>query len=306
MSRARLAALAGAFALVAIPAAFADSTFTDGTGDSGPAPDITQVVVSNDVAGVLTFRITTVAPFPNNSIFFVDIDADGNPGTGDHGTEYSIVGGLGGFGLEKWDGSTYQTVSASSLTMSISGNVIEAKVGRQDIGNVSRFAFGVYTVAFDDADNYLDEDDAPDGGSYAYVLALPQCANGLDDDGDGKIDAKDLGCSSQTDNLESDDPVTLKAGKATAAPAKPKAGGTVVISAPVTRVETGLGVTSGTASCVAHVGAKTLRAAGKVSGGRGSCILSIPKTARGKTVSGTIVVTTLGHSTTAKFAFRVS
>jgi hypothetical protein len=306
MSRARLAAFAAVVALVAIPAAFADSTYTDPPGDSGPAPDITQVVVSNDTAGVITFRITIAAPFPNNAVFFVDIDSDGNPSTGDHGTEYSIIGALGGFMLEKWDGSAYQKVSAPSLTMSISGNVIEAKIGRQEIGNVSRFGFGAYTVAYDGSGTYLDEDDAPDGGSFAYVLTFPQCANGADDDGDGKVDAQDLGCSSQTDDLESDDPVTLKAGKATMAPANPVAGKIVVISAPVTRVETGLGVTSGTASCVAHVGPKTIRAAGKVTGGRGSCALRLPLSAKGKRVAGTITVTVLGHSTTAPFAFKAS
>ena len=106
-----------------------------------------------------------------------------------------------------------------------------------------RFGFAVFTVNFDAADAFLGEDDAPDGGAYIYTMAFTQCANGKDDDGDGKIDGNDLGCSSPTDNLESDDPVTLKAGKALTMPAKPKAGKLVVVGAAVIRVETGAGIT---------------------------------------------------------------
>ena len=108
--------------------------------------------------------------------------------------------------------------------MTISGNVAEIRIGKQDFGNVTRFGFAAGSVAYDAADTYLGEDNAPDGGSYAYVMSFPQCSNGTDDDGDGKIDGQDLGCSSTTDTLESDDPVSLRAGKAIVVPAKPRAG----------------------------------------------------------------------------------
>jgi hypothetical protein len=206
----------------------------------------------------------------------------------------------------KWDGSTFTRTTATTLTMTISGPVAEFKIGKQDIGDVTRFGFAAGSVAFADDDSFLGEDDAPDGGWYAYIMAYPQCANRTDDDGDGKIDGQDLGCASATDNLESDDPVNLRAGKASVTPATPKAGQVVVVSAPVTRVETGLGVTSGTATCVAHIGTRTLRSAGKVAGGRASCTFRTPATAKGKRVAGTITVTILGHSTTAQFAFKVS
>ena len=152
--------------------------------------------------------------------------------------------------------------------MTRSGNVVEFKINRADIGSVDRFGFDVFTVNFDAADTYLGEDDAPDGGAYVYTLAFTQCANGKDDDGDGKVDGNDLGCSSPTDNLESDDPVTLKAGKALTVPAKPKAGKVVVVGAAVIRVETGAGITSGTVKCAVHVGTKALPASGKVGIGR--------------------------------------
>jgi hypothetical protein len=299
-----------AFAATVAVLAFAatglgDTSFTDRTGDGGSAPDITQVVASNDTTGVITFRVTTVAPLPNTDLIFIDLDADGNQATGDHGAEYGVVATLGGSMFLKWDGAAWARASAPSLSMTINGSVTEIKLGKQEIGNASRFGFIASTVAFDSADKYLGEDNAPDGGWYAYVLTYPQCSNGTDDDGDGKADGQDLGCSSATDDLESDDPVNLRAGKATVTPAKPQAGKRVVVSAPVTRVETGLGVSSGSASCVVHYGPKTLRSTGKVAGGRASCTFVMPLGAKGKTASGTISVTVLGHSTTAPFAFKV-
>ena len=104
-------------------------------------------------------------------------------------------------------------------------------------------------------------------------MTFTQCANGKDDDGDGKVDGNDLGCSSPTDNLESDDPVTLKASKALTVPAKPKAGKVVVVGAAVVRVETGAGIPSGTVKCAVqrrHEGP-----AGKRQGRLGRCSLQV-------------------------------
>ena len=60
--------IAAAACLVAAGAGIADTTNADPTGDAkGGAPDITQVVTSNDAAGVITFQITTVAPIIDSS-----------------------------------------------------------------------------------------------------------------------------------------------------------------------------------------------------------------------------------------------
>ena len=206
-----VAIIAATACLVAAGAGIADTTNTDPTGDAkGGSPDITQVVTSNNGAGVITFRITTVAPIIESSLIGIDLDTDSNPGTGGGGFEYGLIAGTEGFGMLKWNGGDFVDAAAPSLSMTRSGNVVEFKLDRADIGNVSRFGFDVYTVNFDASDAYLGEDDAPDGGVYSYTLALTQCANGKDDDGDGKIDGRDIGCTSPTDNLERDDKVTLK------------------------------------------------------------------------------------------------
>ena len=300
-------AIAVAVCLVAAGAGIADLTNTDPTGDAkGGSPDITQVVASNDATGLVTFRITTVAPITDASLIGIDLDTDSNPATGAGGFEYGLIAGTGGFGILKWNGTAYAATTAPSLSMIRSGNVVEFKINRSDIGKIDRFGFDAFTANFDDAGNQLGEDDAPDGGAYIYNLALTQCANGKDDDGDGKVDAADLGCSSSTDNLESDDPVTLKVGKARVVPAKPKAGTLIVVSAPVTRVETGVGVASGTARCSVRVGTASVPAKGKVAGGRGLCTFKTPAKAKGKIARGTITVTVLGKSKVIPFSFKVT
>ena len=50
------------FALLAVPGAFADRSYSDPAGDSGAAPDITGVTVAHDAAGVVSFAVTTNQP----------------------------------------------------------------------------------------------------------------------------------------------------------------------------------------------------------------------------------------------------
>lgn len=294
--------------LVAAGAALSETSYTDPTGDAtGGAPDITGVTVSNDAAGVLTFRVTTIgAPALESSVVLVDLDTDASPATGSLGAEYELVGGTGGAALLKWDGKDFVDSPAPTLSMNISGNVMEFKIGRRDVGIQARFGLGALTVNFDAADAYLGEDDAPDGGSYVYDVVLSQCANGKDDDGDGKIDAKDLGCASSTDNLESDDPVTLRVGKPAVVPAKARAGKFVVVGVPVTRVETGKLIPSGKVKCSARIGTKPLRSSGKMITGFAACGFEVPVKAKGKTVRGTITVTYLGKTKVATFAFKAN
>src|SRR6478735_6323608 len=97
--RGLIAALVSLLALVAIPLALGDQSYTDPTGDSKTGPDITGVSVSNDATGLLTFRVTTVAPIDNLTDVYIDLDTDANPATGLFGSEYSMYGYLGGSGL---------------------------------------------------------------------------------------------------------------------------------------------------------------------------------------------------------------
>ena len=59
----------------------------------------------------------------------------------------------------------------------------------------------------------------------------------------------------------------------------------------MTRRETGTGITSGTARCIARVGSDALRANGKVRSGVVACGFTLPASSSGKVVQGTITVT---------------
>lgn len=297
--------VAAAACLVAASAATALSTNADPIGDAtGGAPDITKVVTS-DAAGVITFQITTVAPITELSDIVIALDTDSNPGTGAGGAEYFLIAFPNGFGIAKWNGATFAPTSAKSLSMTRSANVVTLKIDRADLGKPDRFGFAVVSENYDAADTFLGGDSAPDGGAYNYSLTLTQCSNGLDDDGDGKVDGKDLGCSSPTDKLESDDPVTLRARKALTLPAKPMAGKLVVVRAAVIRLETGAGITSGTVKCAVKVGTKALPAKGKVGSGVASCTFTLPAASQGEMARGTITVAFKGKTVKAPFAFKV-
>ena len=60
------------------------TTYQDSTGEDPAAPDISTIVVSNDDAGMLTFRIN----IPNrptlgqDMLFEIWVDTDNNPATG--------------------------------------------------------------------------------------------------------------------------------------------------------------------------------------------------------------------------------
>jgi hypothetical protein len=58
-------------------------TFTDPAGDSGSAPDITGIAVTNDEHGLYTFTITFATPYANSVNVAVFVDSDKNGATGD-------------------------------------------------------------------------------------------------------------------------------------------------------------------------------------------------------------------------------
>lgn len=302
------AGLVAALACILIPAsdAFAETSLTDPAGDAAGAADITRIDVSNDASGTVSFRITTSSPLTDAEEIVVFLDADRNRSTGPGGTERLVGVSLGSVFSESWNGTDWVDSPLASLRGSVSGTTAELSLARSDIGNASEFGFDVGSILFDGSGKPLNWDLAPDGGTWTYQLTFAQCGNGRDDDADGTVDGKDLGCSSPTDDLESDDPVTLRAGTVTVSPARPKAGAAVVVSAPVTHVERGLAVASGTATCVARVGGKAIKGAARIAGGRAICRLVVPLSARGSTVRGSISATYRGTRVAIPFAFGVS
>src|SRR5919108_2579311 len=61
------------------------TTYQDSTGENPAAPDITTVVVSNNDAGMITFRINIPnrAQLDRDMLVDLFVDSDNNPATGD-------------------------------------------------------------------------------------------------------------------------------------------------------------------------------------------------------------------------------
>lgn len=286
----------------------AEQTYTDATGDNGVAPDLTQVVVSNDTTQV-TFKITAPPRIPENEAHLLLIDTDGNSATGDEGDEVTAYFEFPGIDVETWNGSAWVNAPSTGISgrFELGGGTAswQLTLPRTLLGTGTGFNFVVLSAKLNGSD-VEGVDAAPDGGSWRYDLLLKQCANGKDDDGDGKVDSSDLGCSNADDDLESDDPYTLAIAKPKVTPAFGKAGKPIVVKARVTQVETGGPITTGTVSCAVKIGTATKRTAGSLASGTATCRITAPKVAKPTTIRGTITVTSKAKSVSAPFSFRVS
>ncbi len=288
-----VAALAGAVAVVATGAARADQSYPDPSGDAGSGSDITSMTVRNDQAGAITIQVSTANPIVSNHALLVFIDADKNQSTGGDGDEYWMYGGpLVGVGFFAWNGSGFSETSPGSFSVgAAAANVTEFRLNRADLGNVTSFNFAVLSASIDESGGGFAIKGWDQAGYFTYDLSFPHCSNGTDDDGDGKIDTQDLGCSGPTDSIEADEPIHIRLGQAKTTPARPKAGKTAVVSAAASRVETGQALDVATVTCNARiVGGKALRGTGSIVGGRATCKFRLPLTAKKQTVRGQIAV----------------
>ena len=155
--------------LVGATGAGAASTFTDAQGDAvGGAADFTQLAVSNDFDGNITFAFT----FANRSVLTDDdlvlilLNSDKNASTGTSGADFAI--GVGTFGavLLRGDGTSFQPASAGTLTTS--NNNLTVTINRSDLGGTTGFLF-LAVSTLDSNTNAADV--VPDSGA-SYDLDL--------------------------------------------------------------------------------------------------------------------------------------
>jgi hypothetical protein len=281
-------ALAIGVALVVLPAAAAgtsasdkasparvaanSTTYQDSTGEDPQGPDITTIVVSNDDAGMVTFRVN----IPNRPQYGRDIaaviflDSDANQATGDaqnFGTDYVIQLLLGEILLFKWDGADY-TVAAtqSSLSYAWSGGPT-IRINTSDLGNTRRFTFDVTVVTglvFDETTGDIDDanarrDFAPAVGLFTYEVQIAR--------------------------------PTLVVRRVTSTPLRAKAGRPFSVRLVAVRSDTGAALQNGRVTCVGRAGTTRLRAQlARVTGGAAVCTWMIPANAKGKTFRGSVTV----------------
>jgi hypothetical protein len=259
------------------------ATFTDAQSDSGTAPDVRSVIVSND-AGLTNYRFrVNVAQLtlPSNVIVLILIDSDQNAATGTSGVDYAIVcdESNGSVGLLRWDGTQFVLASGSTLSASDDSTSVTASIGKNDIGNGAGLNFAVLAVEGGTitAGHF---DAAPDQGVYNYQLSAAA--------------ALTLAASS----LQA--PRTVKAGK------------TFAVTMLAARSDTGEFVDDeigGTTSCVATVGHKRVKLLGAgfvetTSPEVAACLFRAPKVHR-KVIRGSIAVAVEGVSVKKTFAVTV-
>jgi hypothetical protein len=170
--------------LVATAAGGANSkAFSDPTGDSELAPDMTSIAVDNDDEGTLTVRVTV----PNRDTWAPDdflgvyLNTDGNVSTGcvnTHGGDYTLAF-LGKaatltnyFALLHCAGPDYDT---STLQGSFKGSIdpvghtLTFAVNRRDIGSPKRLS--MFLISTSQNAKYLDV--APDTADWPYDVIAP-------------------------------------------------------------------------------------------------------------------------------------
>lgn len=153
--------------------------FQDSTGDSGAAPDIDTVRVSNDDAGLLTFGVTLAnrTSLGATELLTIDLDTDGNAAKGEPplGLDYGIQLYGGVSTLWRWDAAALEWVIApmNSLTTRWAGSTVTVSVATSELGGTKAFRFGVYADANPD-DEAAPYDIGPDAGRelWAYAVKL--------------------------------------------------------------------------------------------------------------------------------------
>ena len=267
-------------------------TYQDSTGENPAAPDITSLVVSNDDAGIVSFRINV----PNRPALGQDmvidlfVDTDNNPNTGSvdfGGADYVVELIQSEVNLFRWDGANFTRrfgdPPAVSMSFSYQGGVT-LRISAAELGNTTRFNFFVIVesgIVFDPTTGDPDfanavGDAAPGGGvglyPYQVIVARP----------------------------------TLVVRSVKGTPAAPRAGRTFTLRMVAARSDTNAVLQSGRVTCVGRAGNARLRAQlARVQGGAASCTWQIPANAKGKTFRGSVTVVFEGLRASRNFSARV-
>ena len=269
------------------------TTYQDSTGEDALAPDITTLVVSNDDAGIVSFRVNV----PNrptlgqDMLFEVWVDSDNNAATGSPevgGADYVMQLVRGEVSLYKWDGTDYtrRFGDPSAVTLNFSYQAgLTVRISSAELGNTTAFKFFAVAISglvVDPVTGDLDgtnskADVAPGGG---------------------------VGLFPYTVNIAK--PTLVVRGLATT-PSAPKAGKTFTMRMTAARSDTGAVLQNGRVTCVGRAGTARLRAQlARVQGGAVVCTWLIPANAKGKTFRGSVTVVFEGLRASRSFSRRIS
>ena len=244
-----LAVLAGVLALL-VPAALADQTYDDPAADSGAAPDITSVAVTNDNTERVTFRIRFAQPgqLTTDTVVWLLIDLDRNSNTGGdrrRGAHDRLRRRVGLVLLRSWNGTALVRDTPANFQMLVQDAEIEISIPRPNLGTTQAFDFWLYADKYM-GDEVTAEDSAPDGTAvWTYTFETKA--------------------------------VKLRAQQPQGTPRFPVAGKRFVVSTFVFRETDGSRVTSGSVQCTARIAGKPLAAKPSFAVGQPSCAMTVPR-----------------------------
>jgi hypothetical protein len=166
-----------AVALVAAALGLAEpagaAVFQDAAGDSGTAPDVRSLRVTNDARGQLRFRLEFAnrpGGLEAGDLILLFLDADRDASTGDPGgDDYSLQFAQGAFGIARWDGVRHAFFASGSARVAASGAVITVTLVKGELGITRAFDLAVVAVRIVNGGIESGET-APDTGEWTYRL----------------------------------------------------------------------------------------------------------------------------------------
>jgi hypothetical protein len=277
MKRHFVLAVVGALCITAAVATAGNKTFSDASGDSGTAPDLTSVDVS-DSGGLIVFKIAgTLAP---STSFEILLDTDANRSTGDDGDElwisvYQEGDGKSYWDADRWNGKKWDDNGRLDVVSRTYPGREELGIDAEEAGINGPFNFSVHSVKMV-ADAVEASDHAPDSiEPWRYELAAKR-------------------------------PVAPVLGQLRLSPVRASSGKALTVTVPVRRSDTNGALSGGTTTCTLRVGSRVATGRGTAAGGRGTCRLAVPGGSSGKSARGTIVVDYHGTSATKSFSMRIA
>ena len=282
--------------LAVVPAGAANTTtFNDSVGEGGGDPvfpDVTQVVVSNDDTGMITFRIVIPSrpQFTRDQMIQMFVDSDGRAATGEPGlgTDYAIQLLLGEVALFKWDGDNYSRTAgdppATSLVYSWTAQGVSIRISAAELGNTKTLGFVLAAfggLVIDDVTGNIDD-------TNAKIDVAPAAGSGL-----WRYEVKLA-------------PTRIVFKSLTMTPRKPKAGKTFTVRMAATRSDTKAAIVNGQVDCKAKAGTKNVNPTSeRFAGGQATCVFKIPAGTSGKTFRGTITIIFEGKRMTRPFTAKI-
>ena len=264
------------------------TTYPDSIGEDPLAPDITSTTISNDDSANITFKIaiSNRPALTDDMVLLVFLDTDQNTATGDpqsFGADYALQLVTGAVDLFHWSGSDYTSTPAPSLTYQYDATGATININAADLGKTKGFNFVVLAISGfttdangnpDNTNTHSDVSPDPGHGTFAYQVLVK---------------------------------VSLSLVAFTTSPKPPKAGRPFSVGLAANESDTQSAPAQGTIACVAKIAGKRIPLrTSRIVNGIAVCAWTVPKTAKGKRITGSISLTVQGATITRAFSQKIT